>query len=55
MDHFNLDDAPDVMMDNYDILQSRIASAMMKELEPYMKQNAYMEEYYNALLDYVIE
>ncbi len=55
MDYFNLDDVPDVLMDNYDILQSRIASAMMKELEPYMKQNAYMEEYYNALLDYVIE
>ena len=55
MDYFNDDDVPDALMDNYDILQSRIASAMMGELAPYLKQNTYMEEYYNTLLNYVIE
>ncbi len=55
MDYMDIDDVPDVMLDNYDVLQSRVASAMMEEIHPYLEGNSYMQSYYDALMNYVIE
>ncbi len=46
-------DTPGGLNDEY--IQSRIAEAMMAELEPYKDANVFMRDYYNTLEQYVIE
>ncbi len=55
IDYFDVDNVPDLIVDNYDVLQSRVASAMMAELQPYLEVNDYMKAYYDELSNYVIE
>ena len=55
IDYFDMDNVPDAMLDNYELMQSRIASAMMEELEPYLKNNIFMQAYHDTLFQYLIE
>ena len=55
LDYFDYDDAPDTLLDDYDLLVSRIAKAIWEELTLYATANPYIEEYQKALENYILE
>lgn len=54
IDYFDVSDIPDELVDNYDLVQSKIATAIQNELLKYDK-NPYIKDYCNALEQYIIE
>lgn len=53
LDHFDMDDVPDAILEQTDLFQSKVANAIAMELKPYIKMNVFLEDYYTAL-DYNI-
>lgn len=53
LDHFNMDDAPDNILDDMDLAQSLVAEAIIEELSEY--NNGYIDSYCEALSLYIIE
>ncbi len=53
--NYNYDNVPDGLMDNEDLLWSRVATAMYNELLPYKDANVFMESYLDYLTSYMIE
>lgn len=55
LDHFDVSDVPDSMLDDMELLQSRIAAALIEELDKYSKGNEYIHSYCELLEQYIIE
>lgn len=53
--NYNSDNIPDALLNDYDILSSRIATAMYNELMAYKEDNAFIGEYLESLTCYMIE
>ena len=54
LDNFDASDIPEELLDNYDLVQSRVAAAIQNELLRY-DQNPYIKDYCDALEQYIIE
>lgn len=52
INYFDVEDAPEDM--DEPCAQSHIAEAMMRELEPYKEQNAYIAFYYTKLCEFIV-
>lgn len=52
INYFDVEDAPEDMEEPY--IHSHIAEAMIRELEPYREQNAYIEFYYTKLCEFIV-
>ena len=55
LDHFSVDDVPDAVFEEPDLMQSRIAQAIYNELKEFEDINPYMQDYCASLCDYIME
>ena len=55
MDYFDVSDAPDEVLDNYDLLMSTIAEAIYDELSQYANGNMYIQSYQDAIEQYIVQ
>lgn len=56
IDYFNYDDVPDAFMDgDFDLIQSRVAQAIIDEILEFVDVNPYIKSYYEALSLQVVE
>ena len=55
MDYFDMSDAPDELVDDWDTLSSIVAKAIYDELGKYAKENAFIQEYQEAIEQYIME
>lgn len=55
LDHFNVDDVPDAVFEEPNLMQSRIAQAIYNELKEFENVNPYMQDYCASLYDYIME
>ena len=55
LDYVDPEDAPDALMEDWDLLVSRYAQAMYDELSKFADENAYIVAYQDALECYIVE
>lgn len=55
LDHFDVEDVPDAVFEEPDLMQSRIAQALYNELKEFEDVNPYMQDYCATLYDYIME
>lgn len=55
LDNFDLFDVPESLMDNIELIQSRIAQSMYLELQEFIDSNLYIAAYCEDLYKYIIE
>ena len=55
MDYFDVSDAPDELLDNWDVLMSTIAIAIYDELSKYANENIYIQSYQDAIEQYIVQ
>lgn len=54
LDHFDVSDVPQNILDEIELLQSRVAEAMYAELEEFIESNPYIASYCEELYKYII-
>ena len=54
MDYFDVSDAPDEVLDDYDLFMSSIAEAIWNELSQYANENVYIQSYQDAIEQYIV-
>lgn len=55
IDYFDLSDAPEPLLNNIELFQSKVAMALWEELSEYADINPYIQAYCNALTYYNVE
>ena len=55
LDNYDYSDVPDSLMEEYDVIQGKVANAIMDELFEYTDgHNPYIDAYYDALSNYIV-
>lgn len=55
IDNFEDDDAPDELLDDWDLYTSKVAEAICNELQEYIAENDYIQAYQEAFQCYMVE
>lgn len=55
LDHFDINDVPDAVLEEPNLIQSRIAQALYNELKEFENINPYMQDYCATLYNYIME